>query len=183
MVRTIVTISLAILGFSCVSANSQTLVDNGSLTCEKWAELHRSSPTADTIALDSWVFGYLNGEAKFIDANTRMKGLPPRDILRGLDNHTIIELTGEYCRGKPLRTVAEAVSELTAQMVAENNSGRIRASELSGIPKVQVQTTRPRAETTGSGDITGSIGPVLRCEVISVSDSTNTVIRKFRKCG
>jgi hypothetical protein len=180
MMRAIGTISAGILALSCVSANSQTLTGHGAQTCEKWTELHRSSQVADTTALDNWVFGYLDGEAKVVDASNRIKGLPPVDILQGLDSPTIVGLVGEYCRGNPLRTVDEAVSELTAQMVAENRQGRVHAS--NGSPKIKIETNRPRAETTGSGDITGSITPIHQCEIIAVNDPTNTVIRKFRKC-
>ncbi len=179
--RTAVIVSAALLALSFAPANSQTRIGSGSQSCQKWIDLHSVSPSAETTALDSWALGYLEGRATLLDSEAQLKGLPPMNILQGLDVPTVIKLTGEYCRGNPLPTIGEAVDQLSAQMVADKGI-HIRSSELKGIRKIQVVTNRPQVETTGSGEITGSISNTHRCETISVTDPTNAIIRNFRKC-
>ena len=139
MNRAVVTISAAILALSCVSANSQALTDQGAQTCEKWNDLHQGSPTADTTALDNWVFGYLSGEAKFLDASNRIKGLPPMDILQGIDGKAAVALMSEYCRGNLVRTINEALGELSVGTVAEIVRGRFARRLRAAVPRFILQ--------------------------------------------
>lgn len=177
MIGKILTISAAILTLSSVNASSQTVLSVGGQTCDKWADVHVST-SSESAALDNWVHGYVAGKAAVIEADNRTKGLPPTKVLRGLDAATVVRLTGEYCRGNPLRTVAQAADELSAQAVADGSTPAL----VTRPSRVKIVTNRPAAETTGSGDITGSVKPFHECERIAVVDSSETAVREFRKC-
>lgn len=178
--RTAAIVSVALLALSFTPANAENRL-GGSQSCQKWVDLHSGSPTAETTAMDNWALGYLEGRATFIDSEFKVKGLPPTNVLQGLDAPTVIKLMGEYCRGNPLPTIGEAAAQLSVQMVADKGA-RTHLAASNGVPKIQVVTNKPQAETTGSGDITGSVSRAHWCEAISVTDPTSGVIRNFRKC-
>ena len=102
----------------CTTASSGTLTGYGAGSCENWLAAQRTPNAPETIALDNWVFGHLDGVAKYVDATYVLKDLPAPDILKGLDRATIVTLMGQYCRTNPSRTVDEALGALTAQTVA-----------------------------------------------------------------
>jgi hypothetical protein len=179
MAKKVFFISALILGLASVDASAQTVLNAGGQTCEKWTEVHEyPSPTTETSRFDGWVIGYVQGKAATIEAENRIKGFPAIKVLRGMDDPTVVQLTGVYCRGNPVRTLAEVGDTLMAQAVADSSSNVV----VVGPSRVKIVTQKPLAETTGSGDITGSINPTHRCELITVSDASETIIRRFRKC-
>ena len=120
MTRSLLAGVMIICAFSCGPSSAQSLTEHGAATCQQWMAMHQAPNAPDTVALDNWVFGYLDGFARNVDGNYAIKGLPPADILRGLDRPSIIALMGQFCRPNPLRTVDEALTRLSAQMVAAN---------------------------------------------------------------
>lgn len=176
MTRNAFTVSAFILVFSTFSASAQTLISQGDQTCDKWAAAHSAS--ADASALDNWVIGYLQGKANYIESDDRTRGMTARNILRGLDGPTIVRLTGEYCGSKPLQTVARAADQLAAQATSDISA---RTGEAAPT-QVEVTTDKPPVETTGSGDITGSISSGHSCREMTIKDASNDPIRRFRKC-
>lgn len=182
MAKHILIISAAIMVCATAQARSQELTNWGSETCAKWTAVHSSSPsTPDGASADNWVVGYLSGKASVIDAEARLKGLPPTNILRGLDRLSIVRLTGEYCRTKSILTLSEAVDELAVQAVAGTAE---RGPEVASFRVEDALPNHKRVvETTGSdGDITGSITPVHKCETITVSAAASGISRRFLKC-
>jgi hypothetical protein len=120
MARALVTLSVtAMLALSCIPANSQNAISRyGAQTCGDWMRVHQTSSTAESMAVNSWVLGYLEAMAKFVDTNRVMKGLPLSDALKGLDDASVIALVERFCRGNPRHTLDETVSALGAQMIA-----------------------------------------------------------------
>src|SRR5476651_164316 len=118
-------LALAMLAISCVSASSAESVTADSITqsgygketCMKWTELHHAVGTPESIASDHWILGYLDGLAKFTNDERREKGLTSTDMLQGL-KAPILTLMEDYCRGNTGRTIQEAISALSAQMIA-----------------------------------------------------------------
>src|SRR5205823_5061035 len=108
MARTHFAVAAIVLSLSSVSASSQTLVGYGSATCASWIETHRSGNAADRVALDSWVFGYVDGLAKYVDGERQLKGRPPEDILKGLDRPSTVALTSQFCQANPAQTLDSA---------------------------------------------------------------------------
>ena len=120
MKRSLFALSAIVLTLACTQASSQTLTltGYGAETCEKWLTSQRTPDAPGTIALDNWVFGHLDGVAKFVDATYVLKGKPAPDMLQGLDRQSVVALMGEYCRTNPALTVDSALNALSAQMVA-----------------------------------------------------------------
>ena len=120
MKRSLFALSAVVLALACTQANSQTLTltGYGAETCGKWLASQRTPDAPATIALDNWVFGHLDGVAKFVDATYVLKGKPAPDMLQGLDRQSVVALMGEYCRTNPALTVDQALNALSAQMVA-----------------------------------------------------------------
>lgn len=177
MAKKVFFISALILGLANVNASAQPVLNVGGQTCEKWTEIHQS-PTTETSSFDGWVIGYVQGKAATIEAENRIKGFPAIKVLRGMDSPALVQLTGVFCRGNPLRTLAEAGDTLMGQAVADSSPDVV----VVGPSRVKIVTQKPLAETTGSGDITGSITPTHRCELITVGDASEKIARRFRKC-
>ena len=180
MKRFIAPISVLVLAVSCMPAPAQTLTPFANRTCHEWNVLHQNA-TPDTKAADNWVFGYLDGVARYIDASNVLNGKPRTDILKGLDRKSIVTLVGKFCSGHPARHLDVVVSEIAGQSAAANRSVTrpFQARLLNG------GRHQPVAETTGSAvTTTGSIGtaPVNpKCRTITVGSDTQP--RHFRKCG
>src|SRR5437763_13326577 len=107
MARTLVTLSVtAILALSYVPANSQNAISRyGAQTCGDWMRVHQTSSTSESMAVNSWILGYLEALAKFVDANRLMKGLPSSEALKGLDDASVIALVERFCRGNLRHTL------------------------------------------------------------------------------
>ena len=138
MKRELFALSATLLALACTPANSETLMltNHDGKTCENWMASQQTPNAPDTIALNNWVFGHLDGVAKFVDATYVMKGLPAPNMLNGLDRASVITLMSEYCRGTPGRTVHQALGALSAQLVA--SSAQIVKSNYSG-PRRTIQ--------------------------------------------
>jgi hypothetical protein len=122
------------IAISAVPANSAIIEGYGAHSCANWIEVHQGPKTADTSTADNWVLGYLDGIAKFVDANNRMQQLPPLDILKYFHGGTILDVMEKFCLAEPSKTIEAAVALLTAELVAAN-----------GVKPIQVPAT-----TTGS---------------------------------
>lgn len=172
MTRTVFPLSAAVFALSCVAASSQSLTPYGTQTCAKWSELHSGAPTADTSGSENWVMGYVEGVGRYVDAEFQMKGAPTHESLKGLNRSAVVGLVNQFCKSNPNRTLQSMVSELTGQMAAD-----------AGLHVTKT------AETTGSAEITGSIGPrgvASKCRVVAVRDVTAagpSLAREFRNCN
>lgn len=182
-------LAAAFAGLTFNAATAETLSGYGSRTCDQWEQWHRGQISTDTVASENWVFGTLEGIASMAEADNRMRGLPPLDVLRGLDGPMVIALIGEYCR--PHRALKDAVSELGAQLVTETGlvaSGTPRPAT-SGGRVLLVKAAAPR-ETTGSAAVetTGTVAVAGRrgaCEALIINGRTATgvpVTRVLTKC-
>ncbi len=119
----------AMLALSCISASSASSVTAdfitqsgyGDETCGKWIQQHQAAVgtvgTPESIASDQWVSGYLDGLAKFTNEEGRKQGSAGIDMLKGLKASTMT-LMGDFCRGHADRTIQQAISALSAQMIA-----------------------------------------------------------------
>ena len=79
-----------------------------------------SASAADKVALDGWVFGYVDGLAKYIDGERQLKNRPAADILKGLDRPSIVALTSQFCQTNPAQTLDNALAAMTAQLVVDD---------------------------------------------------------------
>jgi hypothetical protein len=120
MARTHFAVAAILLSLTSASASSQNLVGYGSVTCAAWIEAHRSTYATDRTALDSWVFGYLDGQAKYIDGERQVKNRPAADLLKGLDRPSIITLTSQFCQTNPAQTLDNALAAMSAQLVVDD---------------------------------------------------------------
>ena len=107
-----------------------------------------------------------------MDAQYLLKGVPAPGTLKGLSRSSVVILVNQFCSDHPDRTLQSMVSEITGEMAAD--------------PALHV--SKARVETTGSAEITGSIGSkgaISACRVIAVHDVTApnpNLVREFRKC-
>jgi hypothetical protein len=168
--RSVFPLSAAILALSCVAASSQSLTPYGAQTCAKWSELHNGAPTVDTSGSENWVMGYVEGVGRYVDAQFKMNGVPNHESLKGLNRSAVVVLVNQFCKSNPKRTLQSMVSELTGQMAVDDTLHATKA-----------------AETTGSAEITGSVGGVVSaCRIVAVRDVTAgnpTLVREFRNCN
>ncbi len=118
MRRAVIALSMtSFVGAFALPAFAQTaLPAYARQTCRQWLEIHQEP--AQAAAADSWVLGYVEGLAKFTDANRAIKGLPATGALKGLDGPTIVALMERSCRGNPRRSVSDAISGLSAELLA-----------------------------------------------------------------
>lgn len=185
MRRCLGTAAAIVVALSCVPANALTLTGAGARSCQSWLNSHAAATITSDDPASNWAFGYLDGLSGFVAQYDTVKGYPQRDLLSRLDRASIVKLVNIYCAGHPERTIQEAVTEVGAQLVAEDRSGdRARDWRPSSAANVVVGPPRPRVETTGSGEITGSIrsaaSPV--CRVIIVTNANGDTLHRLRKC-
>jgi hypothetical protein len=170
---------------SCLPASSLTLTGAGSETCQAWRQAHASSPATDNDATAAWVFGYLDSLSASVAGNNAVNGQPNTDLLNRLDRQSIVKLVSVYCDGHPDRTIRQAVIELGVQLIAERRPKRgANRQQASTAASVQIRPTRVRAETTGSGDVTGSIrtSSISACKTVDVADAHGQIVHQLRKC-
>ena len=120
MTRPLFALSAILFALTGATASSQPLTNFGMRTCANWNTSQQAPTSPDTIAVDNWVFGRLDGLAKYVDATNATKGLPPQDILSGLDRPSALALVNQYCVGRLARTLDQALGAMSAQMVASN---------------------------------------------------------------
>lgn len=173
------------LALSCVPANSLTETGLGTELCQTWSDAHVGASTISDDHSSSWVFGYLDALSASVAQSNIIKGNPPRDLLSHLDRPAILKLVNIYCAGHPERTIQQAVAEVGAQLVAEDRVRSVRPTPRASIPAaVVVRPARVPAETTGSGDITGSIhsARLPACRTVIVANADGETLHRLRKC-
>ena len=108
------------------SADANTKVSGyGDETCVKWTELHHAAGTPESIASDHWILGYIDALARYKNSQSQMKGFPdkepkatPADMLKGIDKADTLALLEDYCRGYAQKTIQDAVTGLSVQLIA-----------------------------------------------------------------
>lgn len=184
MTRFIVAASTLFLAFSSLPANSLTLTGVGSQSCQSWQNA-RKAAAKDSDADANWVFGYLDGLSASVNGNYAVKGQPRSDLLAHLDKQSIIKLVGIYCEGHPNRTLQQAAAEIGVQLIADDRSGNTGQSGRPSVATtVEIRQPRARAETTGSGDVTGSVrsARTSTCKVVDLADARGQTVHQLRKC-
>lgn len=185
MKRSLGAAAVFILALSCVPAKSVTVTGVGTQSCQSWSDAHvGATMTSDDLA-SSWILGYLDGLSALASQHALIKGDPQRDLLSQLDGPAIIKLVNIYCAGHPERKIQQAAAEVGAQLIAEDRPVKDHLDRRpSTATAVVVQPTRIRRETTGSGDIAGSIRTIAptACRVVVVSNSGGETLHRLRKC-
>ena len=97
---------VAVLAFDAAPAVAgDTVVGSGRMDCDEYLQ----SDEAVKLSVDNWVLGY------FSFANLRSYNL---DLLRNLDNGTLIEAVEGFCHEHPSARIADASAALLKTLVA-----------------------------------------------------------------
>ena len=96
----------ALIAFAAVpAAAGETIVGGGRMDCGEYLR----SDEAVKLSIDNWVLGF------FSFANLRSYNL---DLLRHIDNGTLIEAVEGFCHEHPSARIADASTELLKTLVA-----------------------------------------------------------------
>lgn len=106
VVRQRLALAAAVLAFAVAPARAgDTIVGSGRMDCGEYLQ----SDETVKLSVDNWVLGY------FSFANLRAYNL---DLLRNLDNGTLIEAVEGFCHEHPSARIADASAELLKTLVA-----------------------------------------------------------------
>lgn len=89
------------------TAAGVTVLGSGTISCGKWIEQSRASPSSLPLAI-GWVAGYL----------TRASISTNRDLLAAPDASALRAWIDNYCLAHPLDTLFNAVEELEGELVS-----------------------------------------------------------------
>ncbi len=118
-----IAVGAAVLAFTASPAGAgETIVGGGRMDCGEYL----LSDEAVKLSVDNWVLGY------FSFANLRAYNL---DLLRNLDNGTLIEAVEGFCHEHPSARIADASAELLKTLVAsaDGDCGDERAAPGQGL--------------------------------------------------
>ncbi len=80
----------------------------GSRSCGDWVST-RPVRSIETIAVETWLVGYLSGLA--IGTN--------KDFIKGTDNPSIFLWVDNYCRANPLKSLGDAGTDLYFELIKQ----------------------------------------------------------------
>ena len=127
---------VAVLAFDAAPAVAgDTVVGSGRMDCDEYLQ----SDEAVKLSVDNWVLGY------FSFANLRSYNL---DLLRNLDNGTLIEAVEGFCHEHPSARIADASAALLKTLVASADGD---CADDGGEPLQKLSLCRIPGASGGSG--------------------------------
>ncbi|MFB3105746.1 MAG: hypothetical protein ACE1ZA_12615 [Pseudomonadales bacterium] len=105
-------VMLAALLVGSISAHGYMRYGHGNKSCGEWTQIQE---TADAAAVTQWVLGWISAAGYYAVA----KGIAnDSGLLVTIDSQAIVAWVDDYCRRKPLNTVAHA-AEAAVKELAE----------------------------------------------------------------
>lgn len=144
MIKSAVAMTVIAIAISVGPADSAIIEGYGAHTCANWIEVHQGPKTTDTIAADNWVFGYLDGLAKYMAADNQMRQLPPENILKNVPISRVLVDMDKFCRDDPSNTIEAAAARLVSQLIAQNVNGPAKDIGRILLPNAPSNPTPPK---------------------------------------
>ncbi len=139
-----VTFALALLACTAAPAVAgDTVVGGGRMHCGEYLQ----SDETVKLSIDNWVLGY------FSFANLRSYNL---DLLRHMDNGTLIEAVEGFCHDHPSARIADASAELLKTLVASADADCVNEAT---APVRWLSLCRIPGAAGGSGMDSGKVVP------------------------
>ena len=91
--------SVAFIVCALLVASTYAVTVRGVRSCGKWIAAHPIPPSvsADSLAQESWLVGYLSGVS--VESNV--------DVLKNVDNESIFLWMNNYCQQNPLMDIGD----------------------------------------------------------------------------